>query len=161
MMTDLNLAGKTFIVTGANAGIGFAASRQLAAVGATVVMACRNADRGAAARDRVAADSGSSQVELSILDLSWLASIREFVSAFESKHTQLHGLINNAANFDITVKQPSFTPEGAETIFATNHLGPFLLTNLLLERLKASAPARIVKYFFDGLADLSTDADFF
>ncbi|MEN8241534.1 MAG: SDR family NAD(P)-dependent oxidoreductase [Chloroflexota bacterium] len=151
MTSELNLAGKVYLVTGANAGIGFAAARQLAQAGATVVMACRNPERGAAALEKVVAESGSSQVELGIVDLSSLASIRTFVRKFEGKHAQLHGLINNAANFDITARQPSFTAEGAEMIFATNHLGPFLLTNLLLERLKASAPARVVNISSMGL----------
>jgi len=147
MTSELNLTGEVYIVTGANAGIGFAASKQLSQAGATVVMACRNPERGAAALKHVIAESGSSQVELGIVDLSSLASIRTFVSNFEAKHGQLHGLINNAANFDITTKQPSFTSEGAEMIFATNHLGPFLLTNMLLERMKASAPARVVNIY--------------
>jgi len=151
MTSELNLTGEVYIVTGANAGIGFAASKQLSQAGATVVMACRNPERGAAALKHVIAESGSSQVELGIVDLSSLAAIRTFVSNFEAKHGQLHGLINNAANFDITTKQPSFTSEGAEMIFATNHLGPFLLTNMLLERMKASAPARVVNISSMGL----------
>jgi NAD(P)-dependent dehydrogenase (short-subunit alcohol dehydrogenase family) len=150
-MTEFNLIGKVFIVTGANAGIGFATSKLLAQAGASVVMACRNLERGETAKKRVIAESGSNLVELGIVDLSSLSSIRNFVREFESKYSQLHGLINNAANFDISAKQPSFTLEGAEVIFATNHLGPFLLTNLLLDRLKASAPSRVVNISSMGL----------
>lgn len=151
MTADLNLNEKIFIVTGANAGIGFATSKQLAQAGAAVVMACRNPERGEGAVKRVIAETGSSKVALGIVDLSSLTSIRDFVKEFESNHAQLHGLINNAANFDISVKQPSFTAEGTETIFATNHLGPFLMTNLLLDRLQASAPSRVVNISSMGL----------
>lgn len=139
------------IVTGANAGIGKAASLHLAQRGATLVMACRNAQRGEAARADICSATGSESVHLMSLDTSSLASVRAFVAAFQARFDRLDVLINNAGNFDLMQKTPVLTSEGFETIFATNYLGPWLLTHLLLPRLKASAPARIINVGSKGL----------
>lgn len=150
-MSAYDLTGKTVIVTGANSGIGKAAAVQLARIGANVVMACRSMERGQAALDDVKKESGSDRVELMQLDLSSQASIRGFAAEFCSTHERLDVLIHNAANFDKTLTRPVLTEDGVETIFATNHLGPFLLTGLLLDKLKASAPSRVITVSSKGL----------
>jgi len=142
---------KVIVITGANAGIGKAASIQLAKCGATVVMACRSMERGAQALADVREKSNSLQVYLMQVDLSSQASIRQFAREFLERYGELHVLIHNAANFDHTQKKPVLTADGIETVFATNHLGPFLLTQLLLEALQACAPSRIIMVASKGL----------
>lgn len=146
-----NASGKTILITGSNSGIGKAAALQFAQRGATVVMVCRNQVSGEQARRAIVAQSGNADVHLELCDLSEQKSIRAFVQDFTRKYRRLDALINNAANFDQTMKQPRMTSDGIETIFATNHLGPFLLTNLLLDQLKASAPARVLNVASKGL----------
>jgi NAD(P)-dependent dehydrogenase (short-subunit alcohol dehydrogenase family) len=146
-----NLNGKIIIITGGNSGIGKAAAIQLASCGANVIMACRSVDRGAQALEDVRKASHSEKVELMQVDLSELASIRQFVEAFKQRHSCLDVLIHNAANFDHTLKQPVMTIDGIETIFATNHIGVFLMTHLLLDTLKASIPSRIITVASKGL----------
>lgn len=148
---DLNATGKTIVVTGSNAGIGRAAAYQLARLGANVVMVCRNPLTGNAVRSDIIAQTGNPNVTCLVCDLSSQNSIREFVRNFESNYERLDVLINNAANFDQTLKQATLTSDGVETIFATNHLGPFLMTNLLRETLKKSAPARVLNVASKGL----------
>ncbi len=142
---------KTIIITGANSGIGKAAAVQLAKLGATVIMACRSAERGEQALAEVMEKSGSERVEMMQVDMSSQASIRAFAEAFKAKHNRLDVLIHNAANFDHTLKTPKRTEDGVETIFATNHVGVFLMTELLLDVLKASAPSRIITVASKGL----------
>jgi NAD(P)-dependent dehydrogenase (short-subunit alcohol dehydrogenase family) len=146
-----NLTDKTIIITGANSGIGKAAAIQLARLGATVIMACRSAERGAQALDDVRKAADSQQVELLRVDMASQASVRQFVAEFSSRHPRLDVLIHNAANFDHTQTQPVLTEEGIETVFATNHVNIFLLTQLLLDTLKASAPSRIITVASQGL----------
>ena len=146
-----NLTDKTILITGANSGIGRAAALQLAEQGANVVMACRSMERGEQARQQIINATGNPHVELMQLDLASRASICQFADAFLDQHKQLHVLIHNAANFDHTLKTPVLTEEGIETIFATNHVGTFLLTHLLLDVLKASAPSRIITVASKGL----------
>lgn len=146
-----DLSDKTVIVTGANAGIGKAAAVQLAELGANVVMACRSLERGAAALAEVKERSGNPMVELLRVDMSSQASIRKFADEFRGGHKRLDVLIHNAANFDLSLKQPVLTADGIETIFATNHVGVFLLTDLLLDLLKSSAPSRIITVASKGL----------
>lgn len=146
-----NLKDKVIIITGANSGIGKAAVIQLAQCGATVVMACRSQARGTRALEDVRNTSNSQQVELMQVDLSSQKSIRTFAEEFKSQYQHLDVLIHNAANFDHRQKKPVFTAEGIETVFATNHLGPFLMTNLLLDLLKSSAPSRIITVASKGL----------
>lgn len=142
---------KIIIVTGANAGIGRETARGLAKLGHTVVMVCRNVQAGEAVRQEIVSQTGNRAVEVMKCDLSSQKSIRQFAADFTAKYPRLDVLINNAANFDHTLKQPALTEDGVEVIFATNHLGPFLLTNLLLDTLKASAPARILTVASKGL----------
>jgi len=146
-----NLNQKTIIVTGANSGIGKAAAIQLASMGATVILACRSKERGSQALEEVKRAANSEKVELLLLDMSSQTSIRQFVEVFTSNHKRLDVLIHNAANFDHNLKNQTLTSDGVETIFATNHVGVFLLTHLLLDVLKASSPSRIITVASKGL----------
>ena len=146
-----NLTGKTIVITGANSGIGKAAAVQLARLDAHVVMACRSKERGDDALKEIKQASGSQYVELMLVDMASQASIRTFASEFKQRHNRLDVLIHNAANFDHTLKQAALTPDGVETIFATNHVGVFLMTTLLLDMLRASAPSRIITVASKGL----------
>jgi NAD(P)-dependent dehydrogenase (short-subunit alcohol dehydrogenase family) len=135
------MKGKICLVTGANVGIGLETARGLAAMGATVVMACRSLDKGASAQQDIIATTGNKQVTVMALDLSSLAEVRRFAAAFLERYPRLDVLINNAGVFLADFQK---TLEGHERVFATNHLGPFLLTHLLLPSLEAAAPSRIV-----------------
>jgi NAD(P)-dependent dehydrogenase (short-subunit alcohol dehydrogenase family) len=146
-----NLTDKTIIITGANSGIGKAAAIQLARLGATVIMACRSAERGAQALDDVRKAANSERVELLRVDMASQASVRDFVAEFSSCHPRLDVLIHNAANFDHSQTKPVLTEDGVETVFATNHVNIFLMTQLLLDTLKASAPSRIITVASQGL----------
>jgi retinol dehydrogenase 14 len=129
------------MVTGANAGMGKEISLGLARMGATLVMVSRDQKRGEIAQADVRQESGNADVELLVADLSSQQSIRQLVNEFKARHERLHVLVNNAG---MSSASRTETVDGLETVFATNHLGPFLLTNLLLSVLTASAPARIV-----------------
>ncbi|MGH8225724.1 MAG: SDR family oxidoreductase [Gammaproteobacteria bacterium] len=137
----MNLAGKTVLVTGATSGIGLEAAVTFAGDGARVVLVGRNPAKTEVVLAEVKRRSGSDAVETMLCDFSSQAAIRRFAADFRAGHSRLDVLINNAG----TVKnRHTLTEDGIETTFAVNHLGPFLLTNLLLDLLKASAPARIV-----------------
>jgi len=129
------------LVTGANSGIGKAVSLKLAKTGATIVMLCRNQQRGEDALREVRIASGSKNVELMLCDLASFTSIRNFAEEFKRRFHKLHVLINNAA-----VIQPGYhlTADGIEHQFGVNHLGHFLLTHELLSLMIASASARII-----------------
>jgi NAD(P)-dependent dehydrogenase (short-subunit alcohol dehydrogenase family) len=133
--------GEVMMVTGANAGMGRHISLELAKAGATVVLVCRNRQRGEAALREIKALSGNQTIELLIADLASQQSIRDLVQEFGRKRDRLHVLVNNAG---VTLPSRTETLDGIETVFATNHLAPFLLTNLLLPALEASAPSRVV-----------------
>ena len=135
------MSGKICIVTGANSGIGKETALGLAQMGARVVMVCRNAEKGKAALEEIRRESGSSQVDLLIADMSSQASVRALAEEIRQKHPRLDVLVNNAGGAAPTRK---LSVDGIEMTLATNHLGPALLTLLLLELLKASAPSRIV-----------------
>lgn len=139
--TSDEMGGKVAMVTGANSGMGKEISLGLARMGATLVMVSRDAERGETARADVQQRTGNRNVELLIADVSSQQSIRHLVQEFESRHDRLHVLVNNAG---ASLKSRTETVDGLETVFATNHLAPFLLTNLLLPVLTKSAPARIV-----------------
>jgi NAD(P)-dependent dehydrogenase (short-subunit alcohol dehydrogenase family) len=131
------------MITGGNSGIGFATARKLTAQGFHVIMASRNQQTSAQAIARIRADQPDASVESIPLDLASFASVRQCAAAFQAKGYALHVLINNAGGA-IKGKQASFTADGFEMTFGTNHLGHFLLTNLLLDDLKRSAPARVI-----------------
>jgi NAD(P)-dependent dehydrogenase (short-subunit alcohol dehydrogenase family) len=159
-MTEISvdLTNRTCLVTGATAGIGKEVARNLARMGATVVLACRSLERGQAARDEIARDTGSKKLSLLEVDLSSQASIRAAAKAFESEHERLHVLVNNAGTVSA---QRRLGADGHELTWSTNVLGYHLLTKLLLERLKASAPARVVNVASEMAGGLdTTDLDF-
>jgi NAD(P)-dependent dehydrogenase (short-subunit alcohol dehydrogenase family) len=136
-----NLQGKTYLVTGGSAGIGLATVRQLASQGATVVIACRNLSQGEAAKAELLAQGLRGTIDVLELDLAELASVRRFAAKFEPKYARLDGLVNNAGVMNTPQQK---TKDGFEMQFGVNHLGHFLLTELLLPLLKKSVPARIV-----------------
>ena len=154
MATDMS--GKICIVTGANSGIGKVTALELAKKGATVVMLCRNPQRGEAAMSEIKQKSGNDSVDLIIADLASMDSIRQFAADFKAKYDKLHVLVNNAG---VHVAERIVTVDGYEYTFAINHLGYFLLTHLLIDVLKASAPSRIVNVSSDahGLAKIHLD----
>ena len=137
----MSMKGKICLVTGANSGIGKATAKGLAKMDATVVMLCRNKDRGEDAQKEIIKLTENTSVDLMICDLASQKDIRRFVSEFKSKYQNLHILINNAG---IMTAKRNVCVDGHEMNFAVNHLGPFLLTNLLLDFLKKSAPSRII-----------------
>jgi NAD(P)-dependent dehydrogenase (short-subunit alcohol dehydrogenase family) len=134
-------SGKVFIVTGANSGLGLYAAKGLAEKGATVVMAVRNEAKGEAAVQEILEEFPNAKLDLMILDLASFSSIKEFASKFNAKYSQLHGLLNNAG-----IMQPPYrqTEDGIELQMGVNHYGHYLLTGLLLEKIKATPGARVV-----------------
>ncbi|XP_058802163.1 retinol dehydrogenase 12-like [Phymastichus coffea] len=135
------LEGKIVIVTGANTGIGKEVAHDLARRDARVVMACRDMFKCENARTEIVFDTKNKYVYCRKCDLSSQQSIREFVELFKKEFSKLHILINNAG----VMRTPkSYTKEGIELQLGVNHMGHFLLTNLLLDTLIASAPSRIV-----------------
>jgi NAD(P)-dependent dehydrogenase (short-subunit alcohol dehydrogenase family) len=135
------LDGRICLVTGATSGIGEATALGLARLGARVVMTGRDRDRGEQARKAVVEKSGNDRVDLLLGDLASLAGIRALAAEFLAAYPALHVLVNNAGTVELS---RTLTVDGFEKTFAVNHLGYFLLTNLLLPRLRESAPARIV-----------------
>ncbi len=143
-MSDLE--GRTFLVTGANTGIGKETARALASRGGTVILACRSEQNGRNAIAEIGAQTGNPNLELLSLDLGDLASVRACAQAFLDRGEPLHVLINNAG----LAGSRGMTASGFEMAFGTNHVGPFLFTSLLLDRLRDSAPARIVNVASDA-----------
>ncbi|HEX5192211.1 MAG TPA: SDR family NAD(P)-dependent oxidoreductase [Solirubrobacteraceae bacterium] len=133
-------AGRRFLVTGATGGIGLETARSLASNGATVYITARSADKGRRALDELATTTGSQRLHALELELGELDSVRGCAAAFLATGEPLHGLINNAG----LAGSRGMTPSGFELAFGTNHVGTFLLTELLTERLAQSAPARVV-----------------
>jgi len=142
---------KVCLITGANSGIGKASAIQIAEKGYRVIIACRNPGKGEAALQEIKEKSGSEAVELMIVDMSLQSSIKALADCFKSRYEVLDVLIQNAAIFDITHKEIAFTPEGIESIWATNHLGPVLLTELLLDSLAQSVQGRVISIASKGL----------
>ena len=140
-MTPTDMQGKICLVTGSTSGLGKATAFALAQQQATVILGCRDKQRGEAVLAEIKAGSPAANVDLLLLDLSVQQSVRSAVTELENRYDHLDVLINNAAVFK---RHRTLTADGYETMFATNHLGPFLLTNLLLERLKAATSARIL-----------------
>jgi NAD(P)-dependent dehydrogenase (short-subunit alcohol dehydrogenase family) len=132
---------KICLVTGANSGLGKVTAKALAANGATVIMACRNRDKGQAARADIVSETRNEKVDLMIADLSELKQIRRLAAEVRAKYPHLHVLVNNAGAYNHNRK---LTADGYEMTFAVNHLGYFLLTIELLDLLKRSAPARVI-----------------
>jgi retinol dehydrogenase 12 len=143
-MSDLD--GRTFLVTGGNTGIGLATSRALAGRGGRVYLACRSRAKGEAAVAALTAQTGSDQVQYLPLDLADLDSVRRCAAGFLARDEPLHVLINNAG----VAGHRGLTKDGFELQFGVNHLGHFALTTALLDRLAASAPARVVTVASDA-----------
>jgi dehydrogenase/reductase SDR family protein 13 len=136
----IDLANKLFIVTGANTGIGKVTAKELARAGAQVILACRSRDKTAAVIDEIQRETGNSRLEYVALDLGDLASVRACAEAIAARNVPIHGLINNAG----LAGKRGQTKDGFELTWGTNHLGPYLFTRLLLDRLKQAGHARIV-----------------
>jgi NAD(P)-dependent dehydrogenase (short-subunit alcohol dehydrogenase family) len=133
--------GKIALITGANSGIGFVTAVELAKMGARVLMVCRDGERGARARAAVAKAASGAAPELLLADISSQKSIRALADDVSQRFASIDVLINNAGGI---FANRELTTDGIERTFATNHLGPFLLTNLLLDRVSAGTGGRIV-----------------
>lgn len=149
------LVGQTVIVTGANAGIGKETARDMFRRGARVILACRDVRKGEEARKDIVSTGGGGTAEVRRLDLSSLQSVREFADGIKNDDIQVHILINNAG---LVASQYKETSDGFELHMGTNHLGPFLLTNLLLPQMKHGLPARIVN--LSSCAHMLSPVDF-
>jgi NAD(P)-dependent dehydrogenase (short-subunit alcohol dehydrogenase family) len=136
------------LVTGATSGLGLAAAGALARLGAGVRLLARDAERGEQARERVIERSGDADVEVVLCDLSDLGDIRRFAAAFSARESRLDVLVNNAG---VLPAERTVTADGLELAFATNVAGPFLLTKLLLDLLRSSAPSRMVNVSSGGM----------
>ncbi len=141
------MQGKVCLITGATSGIGKATALGLAKQGATVVLVSRDRARGEQAQNEIKEESGNLHIDLLLADLSSQQSIRQLAHDFKQRYSQLHVLINNAGIFSV---RKHLTVDGLDMVFAVNQLAPFLLTNLLLDVLKASAPARVVNVSSDS-----------
>ncbi|HWE65130.1 MAG TPA: SDR family oxidoreductase [Acidimicrobiales bacterium] len=137
----MSMQGKVVVITGSNIGIGKETAVGLATLGATTVLACRNQEKAAAAAAEVKQRSGNDEVHLVALDLADLGSVQAAAADILSRWDRLDVLVNNAGG---TWSDRQLTQQGFEQTFGVNHLGPFFLTGQLVERLKASAPARVV-----------------
>jgi len=135
-----DLSGKTCLVTGASAGIGLATARELARLGARVVMAVRNPDKGERAR-RSIVDATGGEVETAVVDVASRESVRAFAAGLAARHRKLDVLVNNAG---IWSERRRVGPDGVELVWATNVLGYFHVTDLLLPLLSAAGRARVV-----------------
>ena len=136
-----DLTGRTYVVTGGNSGIGQATVEQLAKQGARVVLACRRTAEGERVRDELGRQPLRGSIQVLPLDLASLASVRSFAAAVLAEHAALHGLVNNAGVMNTPAGR---TVDGFEMQFGVNHLGHYLLTELLLPALRRGAPSRVV-----------------
>jgi len=142
---------KICMITGANSGIGKAAAIKIAQQGYHVIMAYRNPEKGEAALCEVKAASGNNTVEVMLVDMALQSSIRDLADVFLAKYWALDLLIHNAAIFDIRQKKSVYTSEGIESVWATNHLGPVLLTELLWDAVANSTQGRVITIASKGL----------
>jgi len=139
--SSINMSGRICMITGASSGIGKATALELARMGATVVLVCRDRNRGELVLDEIRQKHGNSPADLLVADLLSQNSIRSLASQYIEKYEHLHVLINNAGAF---FTRRRVTADGIERTFAVNYIAHFLLTNLFLDVLKRSAPARII-----------------
>jgi NAD(P)-dependent dehydrogenase (short-subunit alcohol dehydrogenase family) len=151
------MAGKVIVITGGNTGIGKEAAVALAARGAQVVITSRNEERGRSARREIAERSGNDSVDVMPLDLASFRSIRSFAADALDRFDHVDVLVNNAG---LILHRRAETQDGFEETFGVNHLGHFLLTDLLLERLRASTPARVVVVSSDAHKGARQGLDF-
>jgi NAD(P)-dependent dehydrogenase (short-subunit alcohol dehydrogenase family) len=151
-----SMAGKVCLVTGATAGIGKVTATALAARGADLFIAGRNQRKAEETVSRIQSETGNLTVRYLLADFSDLDQVRELAATFREHGARLDVLVNNAGGFSNTRRE---TPYGVEMTFLVNHLAPFLLTNLLLETLRESAPARIVNVSSEGHRQATMDFD--
>ena len=144
--TDARLDGCTCVITGATSGVGNAAAKELAKGGTRLVMVCRNAEKAANVQ-RELGYQHAPQADVILADLRRLADVRNAAAAILDRYPRIHLLVNSAG---VHQTRRELTPEGIETAFCVNHLASFLLTRLLLERLRESAPARIIQVNSQG-----------
>jgi len=142
-----DLRGRVCMVTGATSGIGRAAARALGGLGAELVLLCRDRARGEETVRWIQRETGNTKVDLLLADLASQEEVRRAAREYLAGGRPLHVLLNNAG---VILRRRSETVDGIESTFAVNHLGYFLLTNLLLERLRQSAPARVVNVASDA-----------
>jgi dehydrogenase/reductase SDR family member 12 len=140
--------GKVVLITGASSGLGLAAAEGFARLGATVWLVVRTRERGEHARARIAERSGSDDVHVALCDLSNLESVRQFAECFGDQAPRLDVLVNNAG---VMTQERALSADGIELTLATNVVGPFALTNLLIALLQQSAPARIINVSSGGM----------
>ena len=145
---DESLDGRTVIVTGATSGLGKATALDLARLGADLIVVGRNPDKTERVRAEIAAETGNDEVRLEIADLSLMTEIRSLADRLLANEPAIHALVNNAGTLFV---ERSETAEGIESTLATNLLGHFLLTNLLIPRLVESAPSRIINVASGGM----------
>jgi retinol dehydrogenase-14 len=150
------MEGKVVLITGGTSGIGRAAATALAAMGAEVVVTGRSRERGESAVEEIRNTSGNEKVSLMLADLAVQAEVRGLAQEFREQHDRLDVLVNNAG---IIQSERAETPDGIELTLAVNHLAPFLLTNLLLDLLKESAPSRIITVSSEARRGAEIDFD--
>jgi dehydrogenase/reductase SDR family protein 12 len=143
-----SMDGKVVLVTGATSGLGLAAAEGFARLGAAVRLLARSEQRGERARAQIVARSGNSDAQVSLCDISDLQAVRQFAERFSAQTSRLDVLVNNAGAL---ASERTLSVDGIELTFATNVLGPFLLTNLLVPLLEQSKPARIVNVSSGGM----------
>jgi NAD(P)-dependent dehydrogenase (short-subunit alcohol dehydrogenase family) len=156
VLAGVGLQGRRFFVTGASTGLGEETARAFAAHGAAVTMAARDVDRGAAAAERIRTTVPGADLEVRRLELASLAGVRACAEGFLGDHDRLDVLVNNAG---VMACPFGTTADGFELQFGTNHLGHFLLTNLLAPALVATAPARVVSLSSRGHRRSDVDLD--
>ncbi len=144
----VSLRGRTVVVTGATSGLGRAAASQLAELGARVILVGRNPDKAEATRREIIDTTGNENVAVALADLSFLADVRKLAQRLLEEEPRIHVLVNNAG---VLLNQRTTTAEGIEATLATNLLAPYLLTQLLLPRLRKSAPSRIINVSSGGM----------
>ena len=137
----IDMHNKTVLVTGANSGVGFATAKRLAQAGAEIVMVCRDPRRGEEARAQIAENATGPPPQLFIADLSSQEQIRDLATDIHFAHDEIDVLLNNAGS---VFAKRELNADGNEKTFATNHLAPFLLTNLLLDLVKAAPAGRVI-----------------
>lgn len=137
----MTMQGKVCLITGGTNGIGKSTAHELVRMGATVVIVGRNAQKTSQVVEEIRQSTGNDTVDSLLADLSSQRNVRRLANEFESKYSRLHVLLNNAG---AVFMRRQLSVDGIEMTFSLNHLAPFLLTNLLLDKIQASAPARII-----------------
>ncbi|KAK2900540.1 hypothetical protein QQF64_015511 [Cirrhinus molitorella] len=145
---DVSMVGRSFMITGANSGIGKATAMAIAKKGGTVHIVCRNKERAEKAREEIISASGNTEVYVHVLDLSETRKVWEFAEAFKKEHSSLNVLINNAG---CMVNQREITSDGLEKNFASNTLGVYVLTKCLMPLLEKSRDPRVITVSSGGM----------